>query len=484
MYSKVRYFCARLLPQFFGNKITLCDFRSCCRSTFAISTVMKSTFFAAGLLFASFLLSCGTTSYRSTPGATAPKSPTPVKQAETSQPELPTQGTNPTNPPGANEKSGGVGKRPVYRLAVVLPFLTDQSDPAAGSPSSKSELAAQFYGGMQLAFESMSILAADYPSLTVDVLDSKGTEAGFDQLFSNARLGQADVIIGPTKNAQISKMAEWAKARRKIVVSPQSPSSDLVQSFTGFVQLNPSLKNHCARMVQYLRKEKYFGSDQLVLVGKEKEADRFVYFQEMNSAISGAKLQEIILPDNSPNFEKIDFGKYCRPGKTTAFLMPSWAGQDWIVAFLSRLKKTKGSNSVEVYGMPQWLEYAQIEAELLRELNVHLTSASFIDRKETEVATFERAFYNKFGTLPEEDAFNGWDTAFFVASMLQQYGLSFPEKASANPTLFPTFRGGIYLRRNQTTSASVETEAPASYQYAENILVHILRFDQYDYIKI
>jgi hypothetical protein len=483
MYSKVRYFCARLLPQFFGNKIALCDFRSCRQSTFAISTAMKSTFFAAGLLFSSLLLSCGTTSYRSTPN-TVPKSPAPEKQTETSRPEAPGQGTNPPNSQGGNEKPGTVTKRPVYRLAVVLPFLTDQSDPAGGSPSSKSEFAAHFYGGMQLAFESISILAADYPSLMVDILDSKGTEEGFDQLFSNPRLSQAEVIIGPTKNAQISKMAEWAKTKRKIVVSPQSPSSGLVEYFPGFVQLNPSLKTHCARVVQYLRKEKYFGSDQLVLVGKEREADRFVYFQEMNKAMSGAILQEIIVPDNSPNFEKIDFGKYCRPGKTTAFLMPSWAGQDWVVAFLSRLKKTKGSNLVEVYGLPQWLEYAQIEAELLRELNVHLTSASYIDRKEAKEATFERAFYDKFGTLPEEDAFNGWDTAFFVASMLQQYGLSFPEKASAEPVLFPTFRGGIYLRRNQTTSAPVETEAPASYHYAENILVHILRFEQYDYIKI
>lgn len=442
---------------------------------------MKKIVIATGIMCSALFLACGTTSYRTTPSPVA-KSPTPETKREPTRAELP----NPEKVVFPKEEPkdlpSKITKRPLYRLAVVLPFLTDQEE--TESFSAQRQFALQFYAGMQLAFESMSILAADYPQLVVDVLDTKGSEEALEALLRNPRLNQAEVIIGPNRNAPLLKLADWSKANRKILVSPQSPSSGLVEQFPGFIQLNPSLKTHCARVVQYLRKEKGFGADQLVLVGKEKEADRFSYFQEVNKALSGSQLQEIILPDNSANFEKIDFGKYCRYGKTTAFIMPSWAGQDWIVSFLSRLKRTKGTHTVEVYGMPQWLDYAQIEAELLRELNVHVTTASFIDHKEEQVKTFERAFIAKFGTLPEEEAFTGWDSAFFVATMLQLYGLSFPEKATASPELFPTFRGGIYLRRNQTAGAPVDTEAPGGFNYSENIMVHILRFDQYDFIKI
>lgn len=442
---------------------------------------MKKIVAAIGIICSALFLSCGTTSYRTTPGPVA-KSPTPEAKKEPVQAALPDP-EKVVHPKEEQKDLPSKGtKRPVYRLAVVLPFLTDQEE--TDSPSSQRQFAVQFYAGMQLAFESMSILAADYPQLVVDVLDTKGSEEAFEELLRNPRLNQAEVIIGPNRNAPLLKLANWAKANRKILISPQSPSSSLVEQYPGFVQLNPSLKTHCARVIQYLRKERGFGAEQLVLVGKEKEADRFSYFQEVNKALLGSPLKEIILPDQSANFEKIDFGNYCRYGKTTAFIMPSWAGQDWIVSFLSRLKRTKGTHTVEVYGMPQWLDYAQIEAELLRELNVHVTTASFIDHKEEQVRTFERSFVAKFGTLPEEEAFAGWDAAFFVAAMLQRYGLSFPEKATASPELFPTFRGGFYLRRNQTTSAPVDTEAPAGFNYSENIMVHILRFDQYDFIKI
>jgi hypothetical protein len=274
-------------------------------------------------------------------------------------------------------------------------------------------------------------------------------------------------------------LAERTRTNRQILVSPETPSSELTTQNPGFVQINPSLRAHCGTIVQYLRTQKRYTPDQVVLVAKQKEADRLPYFQDANASLGGGRFAEVIVPDAATNFEKVDLKKFLRAGRTTAFVVPSWAGQDWIVAFLGRLKTVRGSQRVEVYGMPQWLDYEQIEPELLADLNVHVTSASYIDRKSEAVQAFEQKFYEQFGTLPDDDAFNGYDVTRWLASMLGQYGLSFPEKMSANPGWTGTLRGGLYFRRNNPVGS---VDGQQTFDYVENIFVHVLRFDKYGFI--
>ena len=244
---------------------------------------------AIGVICSALFLACGTTSYRTTPGPVA-KSPTPEAKKEPVQAALPDPEKVVQSKEEQKELPSKGTKRPVYRLAVVLPFLTDQEE--TDSPSSQRQFAVQFYAGMQLAFESMSILAADYPQLVVDVLDTKGSEEAFEELLRNPRLNQAEVIIGPNRNAPLLKLANWAKANRKILISPQSPSSSLVEQYPGFVQLNPSLKTHCARVIQYLRKEGVLGQSNLFWLEKKRRPTVFRIFKRSTRPYWEARLKK------------------------------------------------------------------------------------------------------------------------------------------------------------------------------------------------
>ena len=426
-------------------------------------------------------ISCGTTH------------PTPKPKPRTTVPGTkPNNNTKPANPGEItpNNPSGttipvtptpGNKKQDTYKLAVLLPFLTNQYNGYGETVPEKSESGLQYYGGMQIALKEIS-KKASYPNLVVDVLDTQASDIDFAKQLNNPRLMQAQVVLGPVRSSHVSALAAQTKLKNQILVSFDSPLSDLTIANKGFIQTNPALRAHCWRVIQFLRSEKRFTADQIVLVAKESESSRLSYFQDANSALGGVKLVEVIVPDKSTNFDKIDLKKQMRAGKTTAFILPTWAGQDWVLSFLSRLRAVKGSNKVEVYGMPQWIDYEQIEPELLQSLNVHISSAAYIDRASTAVRNFDLSFYDQFGTLPTSDAYRGFDVMMWTAEMLQKYGLSFPEKSVSNPAFYQGLSGGYYLRRVQQAGTPVDTGMPAAYEYIENIFVQILKFNNYQYL--
>ncbi len=437
------------------------------------------------LFLALFVAACGGT--KPTPR------PTPNRPG-TNQPSKPP--VTPTKPGSDKPGTGGTGNNPgtgggntptppptkqsTYKLAILLPFASNQFTEGSTVLPEKSTSALQYYAGMQLGLVEVS-KKKGAPNLVVDVVDSQVSDTEFQTvLATNARLKQAQVILGPLRNSHITALATQVKTTKQIVISPESPASGLTEANPYFIQTNPPLRAHCARIVQYLRSEQKRTAEQIVLVCKEKEADRLPYFQEANLKFGTTPLKEVIVPDASANFDKIDFKKFLKAGQTTAFVMPSWAGSDWVLAFLSRLKQQKGSNKVEVYGMPQWADYEHLEPELMADLNVHISAAKFIDRTDTDVRAFEQAFYEKFGTLPDEDAFAGYDVVVLTSALLQQYGLNFPEKVSESGKFHAAMAGGFYLRR-VPREGTAPLDGNISYDYVENIFVHILKFKDYKF---
>ncbi|MEO6039062.1 MAG: hypothetical protein ABIQ93_11675, partial [Saprospiraceae bacterium] len=214
------------------------------------------------------------------------------------------------------------------------------------------------------------------------------------------------------------------------------------------------------------------------LVCKEKEADRLAYFQEANVGLGGGRFAELIVPDATTTFDKFDLKKYLRYGKTTVFVLPSWSSQDFVMAFLRNLKAVKGSNRVEVYGMPQWQNFEAIEPEYLTALNVHISAATYLDYSAPGIKAFQQAFYDATGTLPDEDGFNGYDVTMFTGKMLSRYGLSFAQKLPAEVSrgLHADFRFAPVFT---TTAPDDRTN---QYDYLENTFVHILKFDKYGFV--
>lgn len=441
---------------------------------------MAKILFSFFLLLFLPLLAC---SPKAAPAASRPKQqnkPTPQRPA-TNQPIDTIRWTSPANPkppigPGTErpgKPAGGFGD--TYTVGLLLPFLTNQG--TGNTVPDKSTLALQFYAGAKIALEELS--KTEQINLVVDVYDTQINDADFLQLMSNPRLAKADVFIGPVRNSHVEAFANWTKQNRKILISPETPTSELTAQNPDFIQINPSLRAHCETITRFVRER--HRPDAVTLVCKEKEADRLPYFQNANAAYpAGGAFTELIVPDATANFDKIDLKKYLKPGRTSVFILPTWASQDFVMAFLRKLKETKGAAKVEVYGMPQWENFEGIEPEYLTSLNVHISSASYVNYTAQEVKDFQQKFYESTGTLPDEDAFNGYDVTFFLGKMLSRYGLSFPENLDREA--FQGLHGAFRFSRIFT--AGNLDDGRNQPDYLENTFVHILKFDKYGFVPV
>lgn len=402
-----------------------------------------------------------------------PKPPAPRARPDTLQPQPKlSPPPMPADPPPA-KPGEAPGQRDTigapYRIALLLPFFSEQFDSAQPTIPDKARQALQFLAGAQIALQKTPV------RLQVEVVESPSDDAAFDALLKSSKLDRAQIIIGPLRSARVEPVAAKTRAGRQILVSPTVPVSGLTTGNPDFIQLNPSLRAHCAALIRHARAK--LPPEQIVLVCKQKETDRLPYCQEANAALGGARLREVVLPDEGSGWKSVNLADFLKKDKKTAFVVPSWASQDFIMSFFIELLRVKGAEEVEVYGMPQWENFEQIEPEYLRQLNVHISSASWVDHAQADTRAFELLFLQQFGTIPDDYAFHGYQAVKFTADMLAQYGLDFPERLPG--IAYRSLRGKMFFEKNRSEK-NAETAGDA-WDYLENTAVQILKFEQYGF---
>jgi hypothetical protein len=426
------------------------------------------------LFLCTLLLWCACAPSRQSSGS-KPKPPAPVERvrADTLRPQpKPPEPPSPGNQPPA--KTGEAPSRrdttsEPYRVALLLPFFSEQFDPAQPAIPDKARQALQFLAGAQIALQKTPV------RLAVEVVESPTDEAAFQTLLESGKLDRAQIVIGPLRSSRVELLAAKTRAARQILLSPTVPVSGLTTENPGFIQLNPSLRAHCAALIRHARAN--LPPDQIVLVCKQKEIDRLPYCQDANAALGGARLRELVLPDEGAAWKSVNLADFLKKGKKTAFVVPSWASQDFIMSFFIELLRVQGAEEVAVYGMPQWENFEQIEPEYLRQLNVHISSATWVDHAQEDTREFETLFLQQSGTLPDDYAFHGYQAVKFAADMLARYGLDFPERLPG--VAYPGLRGKMFFEKIRSEKKA-ET-ADDAWDYLENTAVQILKFEQYGF---
>lgn len=376
--------------------------------------------------------------------------------------------TTPDNNTGGNSSAGSGGS---YNISLLLPFM------AVGDTSRVSDNSLwgiHFYGGAKLAYE---VLARDGARLTVNVADTEASTSKTTRLLTTSGLRSADLIIGPYKADNTKVLADFAKKEKKPVASPYSAQLGLTEANPYYIQLNPSLESHCRAIMRHARKAHDAADIVLVARNQADEKERLTFFQKENEAIngrtSGTKLTEYIVTDATLDFSKMNVAPYVKAGRTTVFIVPSW-NEAFVYSVLRQLmlKRSIGENII-VYGMPQWDSFDQVEPEFYQNLNVHISSAFYIDDNDERVRQFKRLFFDTYGTIPTDEAYLGYDAMLYFGKMLDKHGRDFSRKIDSEP--FDVLHGR-YEFNPVVLRPEAHKEDLRFYDQLENQFVHILRF--------
>lgn len=367
-----------------------------------------------------------------------------------------------------------------YRVAVLLPFFTNRF--TDGDNIDNASLSAiNFYGGMKIAFEELSRQGLD---IEATIHDTKGSETTTATLMASPEVNNAHLIIGPFRKNNIRLAAEKAKALRTPFVSPISASSGVTKDNPYFIQVSPYLQTHCQAITRHA-KERY-RTDQIVLVARNKKAEisRFDYFQQENKKIEGSDdakpFQEYIITGEEMNFDDIDVSPYLNDNDTTVFIVPSFSNKNFIYGLLLQIYNTKGDSEVVIYGLPQWMGFEPPSYDYYELLNLHVSSANYVDEDMEEVKNFQRKYFEKYGTIPNDKAYSGYDVTMYFGKMLDKYGTKFQEKIDVEQAAY--LNSTFEFIREVPLAAALQEDFSKTNLY-ENKHVYILKFDDYMFKK-
>lgn len=365
-----------------------------------------------------------------------------------------------------------------YNVSFLLPFYSQRF--GDGTSISRNSLTAiNYYGGAKIAFDE---LYREGIRLDVKTHDTKGSSQVVNQLMNSNDLANSHLVFGPFIKDNIITAAKLAKDLRKPLVSPISPSSNVTSDNPYFIQVSPYLQTHCEAITQHALKN--YRPEQIVLVVRNKKAEisRLQYFQaeyaKINGTEDGARLKEFIITDQTADLSEMDLNPYIQEKDTTVFIVPSWSNESFVYSLMRNIQVVKGKKPVVIYGMPQWMKYERISYDYYEQLNLHVSSSTFIDNETTEIKEFRQKYYDRYHTIPTEEAYIGYDVTLFFGRMLAKHGTRFQDHLDAELAdyLHTKFR----FVREVPLSAALDEDFTKTNLF-ENKYVNILKFRNYHF---
>ncbi|MGK0364560.1 MAG: hypothetical protein ACI85O_001617 [Saprospiraceae bacterium] len=400
--------------------------------------------------------------------------------------------TNPNNTGEGSANNGGQINTPngipttmksSYDVAMMLPFVTNKFSAFDSKIYAKSEWAIQYYGGAQLAIDQ---LKGEGINLNINVLDTQGSEGKvITEISNNPAIQNADLIIGPYRSVNVRKVAQYAKDKQIPVISPYSAASNVSDDNPFLVQVNPSLSTHIEKITAHALSK--FNADQIVLVVRDKaeEKARLAIFQNAHKAIKKSDdvspFREFVIEDDG-KYDNLDAAirNYIVKGSTTVFIVPTWSNEIFVNSFLRQVEIARRSyDNVTIYGMPQWMEYANTDYTYFEKLDVHVSTSFFINKSTEDARTFRQSFYSRYGKRADKAAYLGYDVMLYFGRQIHNGGTQFQQFLSENTSdmLHANFMFEPIF------DASPGTDASAPIERYENRSVHLLEFENYQWQK-
>jgi len=381
-----------------------------------------------------------------------------------------------TTPEGSRLLSG-------YNVDFALPFLTDRYLGSEDKVDPNSVWSLHFYSGAKMALNELRGSAR--VNYNVNVEDTRAKEAKTRQIISGPAFTQAHIAIGPYLKSNVSLMAEAARGRETVLISPYSAAGGISQANPNYVQVNPTLETHMRSLLQHAFQTQR--ADRIVLVtGMDpNQKARLGYIQDEYKILTGnaqiEPLEEIQVDMNNANTSLREY----LTGRKTVFIVPVYEDESFVANFLrvlySETRDDFGRN-VAVYGLPQWIDFTRINFDYYEGTNVHVSSSVYIDKLNPAVRAFRRKFYEQFAVLPRDEAYVGYDVTRYFLRMAAEHGTRFQYALEANPEdlMHTRFR----FQPVAAVPAGATNFEQAQLDRFENKFVNILKFSDYTFKRV
>jgi LysM repeat protein len=366
-----------------------------------------------------------------------------------------------------------------YNVALLIPLYLDRIDQEFWenpNPKHPSFAFMQYYEGMLIALDSVRKMGADIRLSVYDVCDDASKAHA---VLRKAEMAEMDLIIGPFYSNTLDIVAQYALRRNIPVVSPLhwEDNRQLV-SYPNLFQATPSIQTQMNDMAYFVSRN--HASDNIILVHNNpsgvannliqgykntlnNELNYRQYYRDsvnlarvdgyfLNGVYVGERLTNVYVLNDSllqareSNGDNSLFRQYMQRDnlKEVIFmhngmdslknlldtnrrnlLISPIGGEALISDYIRQLNQLRDTFDINLYGVPQWIDYKSLDYRYLQNLKVHIFTPDFIDYEKPYNIDFIRKYRKRNHIEPDRVAFRAVKTGMFFFSALMKYGVDF-----------------------------------------------------------
>ena len=280
-----------------------------------------------------------------------------------------------------------------------------------------------FYQGVLVAMDEIK---AEGLSLDLRVYNTARDEVKINEIVCQPEFAEADLIIGPVYNDELSSVLRVAEARRVPVISPLS---GVKAESPVLFQAAPDAAAKYAKVDSLITP----GSN-IVMVTSSRDDAEFV--AEMKQMLAGVQYKtyhydsandagEIvnIIDWNRPNLFVVPAADEVTVDKTLASISS---------AYNNTSARTARTADIRVLGQPKWVRYNALDKNLYFKLGVCYVTSYHVDRTNARVRAFDKRYIAAYGEMPTLYSYKGYDVAKSFVKALFTPGSSFDDRLNCH----------------------------------------------------
>lgn len=331
-------------------------------------------------------------------------------------------------------------KKPVYTIALILPFRLDQTIDMDLSPLVKSSvnfptvpaLAVDFYLGFKRAVDSLVNKDFEINIELYDVDDKDSLKLA--QLVADPKFKEFDIIFGPLYANGFKTIAKKAKEYRIPIVSPITQQNKILFNNNYISKTNPSQFTLLEGLADYCIDSLVKGNANMILMSaseKDKKEIAFVsafkkYYNEKQK--SSPKL----IKDTVRVVKGLAGLKSAYVPNVKNIVVSLTSNQVFIADFTTQLALFADKKDITLCGWQSNASNDNIDQEYLNQLNYTFPNQYNLVNT-ASYAPLIGSYEQLQGTYPSEFYFIGFDVAFYYLKNLRDTGPDFIHSLNTLP---------------------------------------------------
>lgn len=356
-------------------------------------------------------------------------------------------------------------KKPVYQVAVMLPFMKDELKSNAKHLS--NEFVIELYEGILMAVNDLRSRGVE---IKLNLYDTKKSGKTTTQLLELEEIKHMDLIIGPLYPEPVKIVSEFAYKYQINMINPLSTNSEIVGSNPYAFLFMPTYEVQAKHMADYMSKiiknkntMIFYGTsdrDSVLAYAYKNEIENRGFTVSHIEAIPtdrGKKILDILTNSIKVEFDESELDSM--PDLRNAQSNLRITERDYMVIrpdsighlFLASSDPALVANTITgletrrdtiiLVGPERWLDHRLVSLSGLSRLKTHLIAPTWIDKSNPKYEGLKALYKETFKAFPSKNVYTGYEVMMTAGKLFQKSGNLFQFDENINNLI----KGEIYL---------------------------------------